>query len=184
MSRPRCKRSTQTRKTFLLQKPNGELTPRVREVGPEHFGIVAIDCGKRSSRYLLANFYGQALLEPTPLPHTRGDFQAAIDRLRQAMSQHDLRDVVVAIERTGEYHRPVQEAFRRAGFETRLVHPFTSKPYRQPADSGNKTDDTDLSAIFRATSQGYSLGDPIWPDDYLTLRLFRRHRADLVAKNS
>ena len=184
MSRPRCKRSTKSRKTFLLQKPNGELTPRVQKVGPEHFGIVAVDCGKVRSRYLLADFYGRAILEPTPLPHTRGDFQAAIERLRQAMSQHDLRDVVVAIERTGTYHRPVQEAFRRSGFETRLVHPFTSKQYRQPADPGNKTDDTDLPAIFRATSQGFGLSEPIWPDDYLTLHLFRRHRSDLVAKNS
>jgi hypothetical protein len=79
--------------------------------------------------------------------------------------------VVVAIERTGAYHRPVQEAFRLAGFDTRLVHPFTSKQYRQPADPGNKTDDTDLPAIFRATSQGFGLSEPIWPDDYLTLHL-------------
>src|ERR1700688_2931828 len=141
MSRPRCKRSTQTRKTFLLQKPNGELTPRVRKVGPEHFGIVAIDCGKRSSRYLLANFYGQALLEPTPLPHTRGAFQAAIDRLRQAMSQHELRDLVVALDRAAESIRPVQRPSRQPGLETGLVHPFTSKQSRHPADPGNKTDD-------------------------------------------
>src|SRR3984893_15381948 len=144
MSRPRCNRSTKTRKTFLLQKPNGELTPRIQEVGPEHFGIVAIDCGKGCSRYLLSDFYGQPLLQPTPFPHTRGDLQAAIERLRQAMRQHDLRDMVVAIERTGEYHRPVQRAFRQAGFETRLVHPFTTKQYRQPADTDYKTDDTDV----------------------------------------
>jgi len=177
-------RQRSTKKTFLLQKPKGELTPRVQEVGPERFGIVAIDCGKSCSRYLLADFYSHTLLPPTPLPHSRGDFQAAIERLRQAMRQHDLRDIVVAIERTGEYHRPIQRAFRQAGFETRLVHPFTSKQYRQPADAGNKTDDADLAAIFRATCQGFGLGEPIWPDDYVTLHLLRRHRGDLVAKNS
>jgi transposase len=131
----------------------------------------------------MADFYGRVLLEPTTVPHSRGDFQATVDRIRQAVSQHDLKDLVVAIERTGEYHRPVQLAFRAAGFETRLVHPFTSKQYRQPADPGNKTDDTDLAAIWRATTHGFGLLEPTWPDDYLTLQLLRRHRRDLVDKN-
>ena len=184
MPRPRSARSTRSSKPLVLQKPNGQLVPRVQAVGPEHFGIVAFDCAKARSRYLLADFYGRALLEPTALPHTRGDFQAAIDRVRQAMRQHDLRDLVVAIERTGEYHRPVQHAFRAAGFETRLVHPFTSKQYRQPADPGNKTDDTDLAAICRATIHGFGLLEPTWAADYVTIHLLRRHRRDLVDKNA
>jgi transposase len=184
MPRPRTARPTQAKKGFVLQKPNGQLVPRVQAVGPEHFGIVAIDCAKARSRYCLANFYGQTLLEPTTLPHSRGTFQAAIDRIRQAMRQHDLRDLVVAIERTGEYHRPVQRAFRQADFDTRLVHPFTTKQYRQPADPGNKTDDTDLAAIVRATTHGFGLLEPTWPDDYVTMQLLRRHRRDLVDKSA
>ena len=184
MPRPRTARPTRAPKAFVLQKPNGQLVPRVQAVGPEHFGIVAVDCAKARSRYFLADFYGRTLLEPTTLPHTRGDFQAAIDRIRQAMQQHDLRDLVVAIERTGEYHRPVQHAFRQAGFETRLVHPFTSKQYRQPADPGNKTDDTDLAAISRATTHGFGLLEPVWPDDYVHLQMLRRHRRDLVDKKT
>jgi transposase len=184
MPRLRTARRVKARKNFVLQKPNGILVPRVQQVGPEHFGIVAVDCAKARSDYFLADFYGRPLLEPTKLPHTRGDFQAAFDRLRQAMRVHDLRDLVVAIERTGDYHRPVQAAFRQAGFETRLVHPLTSKQYRQPADADNKTDHTDLAAIWRATTHGFGLLEPTWPDDYLALQLLRRHRRDLVDKTS
>src|SRR5437660_675918 len=184
MPRLRSAPPAKAKKGFVLQKPNGLLTPRVQAVGPEHFGILAIDCAKARSRYFLADFYGRVLLEPTTLPHQRGDLQAAVDRVRQAMRQHHLADLVVAIERTGEYHRPVQLAFRQAGFETRLVHPFTSKHYRQPADPGNKTDDTDLAAICRATTHGFGLLEPTWPDDYLTIQLLRRHRRDLVDKNA
>ena len=132
MPRLRSAPPAKATKGFVLQKPNGLLTPRVQAVGPEHFGILAIDCAKARSRYFLADFYGRVLLEPTTLPHQRGDLQAAIDRVRQAMRQHHLGDLVVAIERTGQYHRPVQLAFRQAGFETRLVHPFTSKQYASP----------------------------------------------------
>ncbi len=77
MPRPRTARSAKTKKAFVLQKPSGQLTPRVQAVGPEHFGIVAVDCAKARSRYFLADFYGRTLLEPTTLPHSRGHFQAA-----------------------------------------------------------------------------------------------------------
>jgi transposase len=171
MPRYRSKRPTKARKEFLIQKPNGQLSPRVQQVGPEHFGIVA-------------NFYGQTILEPTNIEHRRGDIQAVIDCVRQAMRDHDLRDIIIAIERTGEYHRPIQLAFRAASFDTRLVHPLTSKQYRQPADPDNKTDDKDLAAIFRAASQGFGLQELSWPDLYRTVQLLRRHRRDLVDKTA
>lgn len=184
MSRIRGRRSAKVGKMFLLQNATGQLSSRVEQVGPEHFGIVAIDCAKARSRYLLSDFYGRALVPPTTLPHTRGDFQAAIQCLRQSMQRHQLKDVVVSIERTGEYHQPVVRAFKEANFETRLVHPLTSKHFRQPADPGNKTDDTDLAAIFRATTQGFGLADPVWPELYINLRLLRRLRRDLVKKKT
>lgn len=171
-------------KAFVLQKPSGQLTARVQAVGPEHFGIACFDCAKARSRWFLADFYGRVLLEPATVAHTKGDLQAALDRLRQAQQQHDLRDLVVALERTGEYHRPPQRAFRQAGYDTRLVHPFTTKQYRQPANPGDKTDDTDLAALFRATTHGFGLCEPDWPALYVSLQLFRRHRRDLVDKTS
>ena len=177
-------RKRKGRKTFVLQKPNGELTTRVQKVGAEHFGIVAVDCAKARSRWLLADFYGKVLIEPASVTHSQGNFHALIDRLRQAMRTHELRDLVVAVERTGEYHRPVLRALRQAGFDTRLVHPLTSKQYRQPADPDNKTDDTDLGGIFRAATHGFGLIEPIWPDAYLTIQLLRRHRRDFVDKKA
>ncbi|MDQ5807997.1 MAG: transposase, partial [Actinomycetota bacterium] len=91
--------------------------------------------------------------------------------LREALwlHGHGLRDLLVAVERTGRYHRPVQRAFAAAGFETRLVHPFATKQLRQPADPGNKTDDTDLAAIHRAAVNGFGLAER--PLDDLSLRL-------------
>jgi hypothetical protein len=100
------------------------------------------------------------------------------------MKSLQLKDVVVAIERTGDYHRPVQRVFREAGFDTRIVHPYTAKQYRQPANPDDKTDDHDLAAIFRAASHGFGLCEAAWPADYTTLQILRRHRRDLVDKNS
>jgi transposase len=165
-------------------KPSGSLHPRVQKATPEHFGIVAVDCAKARSKGMLADFYGRILAEPTPVEHTRQGLQQAIAALRQAQATHDLRDLVIAIERTGAYHKPVQRAYAAAGYETRIVHPLASKPFRVIADPGNKTDDTDLLALFRATVNGFGLLEPKRDEIYIKLQLLARHRRDLVIKNA
>jgi transposase len=169
---------------FLVQKPLGQVSDRVQAVGPEHFGVVSVDCAKSRSKFFLSDFYGHVLIEPTWVEHTQSALRAACERVRSVMNERGLNDIIVAIERTGTYHRPVQDAFRRADFETRLVHPFASKQFRQPADSDNKTDDTDLGGIFRAAVNGFGLLQPVWPDVYVQLQHLSRHRRDLVCKTT
>ncbi len=170
------------RKAFLVQKPSGQLSARVQAVGAARFGIVACDCAKARSRLFFADFLGNVLIEPFTLEHRQADFQEAFARIRRVAAQHGIRDLIVAIERTGDYHQPVRRAFQEAGFDTRIVHPFTSKQYRMPLDPDQKTDDTDLAAIFRAAAQGFALLENTLPEPYLSLQLLRRQRRDLVDK--
>jgi transposase len=165
-------------------KPRGVLHPRVQQVGPDHFGIVCFDCAKARSKFLLADFYGRLLLPPTIVSHTRPALEAAVAQIRQAFQQHQLHDGLIAIERTGRYHRLVQRTFAAAGFETRILHPFVTKQYRQPVDPGNKTDDTDLAAIHRATVTGCALLEATRDEAWTTLQLLVRHRRDLVGKGA
>src|SRR5580765_6714375 len=132
-------RSAQRRALQRLPKPQGMLDHRVQAVGPDHFGIVAVDCAKLRSRWALRNFYGTELLLPATVEHTAPGFRQAVDVLRGAVAQHRLAHVLIAIERTGDYHRPVQRAFRDAGFETRIVHPFASSQFRKVEHPGDKT---------------------------------------------
>ena len=168
-----------------LGKPHGLLAPRVQAVGPEHFGIVAIDPAKARSYWLLADFYGRVLIPLTPVEHTRSGFDAAIDQLKRAIAEHDLRDTIVAVEQTGSYHRPVKRAFAAAGFDTRVVHPSVSRHYRQAADYDTKTDATDTEAgIFRAAINGFGLQEPPRDPTYAALQFWARHRRDLVRKEA
>jgi len=183
--------TTKTRRRFStrrpptsLGKPRGVLHPRVQQVGPDHFGIVCFDCHKVSSKFLLADFYGQVLIPPTEVAHTRPELDAAVAQIRQAFTQYQLRDGLVAIERTGRYHRVVQRTFAAAGFETRILHPSVTKQYRQPVDPGNKTDDADLGAIHRATVTGCALLEATRDEAWTTLQLVIRHRRDLVVKGA
>jgi transposase len=177
-------RRANRRPSATLAKPRGVLHPRVQLVGPEHFGIVCYDCHKGRSKFLLADFYGRVLIPPTKVEHNRPDLDATVAQVRHAFAAHQLRDGVVAIARTGRYHRLVQRTFTAAGFETRIVHPFVTKQYRQPVDPGNKTDDADLAAIHRATVTGCALQEASRDEAWTTLQLVIRHRRDLVRKGA
>ena len=181
-----AKRRSRGRRCTLtsVQKPNGILHPRVREVGPQRFGIVCVDVGKGKSDWMLCDFYGEVLIAPQKVQHTRCGFDLAIAQVREVLKKHRIRDQVIAIERTGDYHRPVKRAFDKAGFETRIVHPFATKQFRQPADPGNKTDVTDLMAIFRAAVSGFGLLEAELDEVSQRLRLLVRQRRDLVRKRS
>jgi len=168
----------------VLGKPSGIIQPRVQAVGPEHFGIVAIDCAKARSKWMLANFYGSVLVEPTSVEHQRVALDISITRLKEAIQRHGLKDLIVCIEMTGTYHKPVQRAFRKAGFETRLVHPFASSHYRMPEHGDIKTDDNDLAAIFRAAVNGFGLVEKPVEPIYRELQILSRCRRDLVNKRA
>jgi transposase len=172
------------RRPASVAKPSGSIHPRVQTAGPEHFGIVAVDCAKARSKWMLADFYGNILIGPTPVEHTRAGLADFTTRIRRATTDHDLRDLIVAIERTGNYHLPVKRAAVAAGLEVRIVHPLASKQFRLPADPGNKTDDTDLAAIHRAAVNGFGLIEPALDPTHGQLRLLARHRRDLVRKNA
>jgi transposase len=178
------RRAARRRPIESLGKPSGVLHPRVQQVGPEHFGIVCFDCAKARSKFLLADFYGRVLIPPTTVAHNRPALDAAVAQVRQAFAEYQLRDGLAAIERTGRYHRLVQRTFTAAGFETRIIHPFVTKQYRQPVDPGIKTDDKDLAALHRATVTGCALLEATRDEAWTGLLLRVRQRRDLVRKGA
>ena len=182
MARTARTKSRRRPRPHAIHKPNGVLHPRVQAVGPEHFGILSVDCAKARSKIMLADFYGRTLIPPTVVEHNQAGLEGAARLLHEALQRYHIKDHIVAVERTGCYHGPLQRAFAQAGSEVRIVHPFATKQFRLPADPGNKTDDTDLSAIFRAAVNGFGLlehePDPL----FVRLQPLARRRRDLVRK--
>jgi transposase len=183
--RERSKSSTKnSRKRQSLQKPNGVIGPRVQKVGGGRFAIVCIDPAKHRSEWMMADYFGNLLIEPQTLKHQAAFFKLAVQQIRQAQQQHNIQDTIVVVERTGNYHLPPKRAFASAGFETRVIHPFATKQYRMPADPGNKTDETDLFAQHRAAVAGFGLCELELESPYRELQLRTRHRRNLVEKAS
>jgi transposase len=168
----------------FIGKPTGQIQERVQAVGPEHFGIVAVDCAKRRSKWMLCNFYGKVLVEPTSVEHTTGGLRAMTQQVAGVCQAEELTDTIVAVEMTGIYHKPVQRAFRKARFDTRIVHPFASNHYRRPLHPDTKTDDHDLEAIFHAAVKGYGLRILPVGEIYQSLQAVSRHRHNLVKQRA
>src|SRR5436190_7459806 len=181
---PAARAARATRAVEFLQKPRGVVHPRVQKVGPEHFGIISVDCAKARSKWMLADFYGKVLVPPTEVAHNRVELDFAVAQALAAMTQHGILDAIAAIERTGRYHHPIKNAFAKGGFETRLVHPYATKQFRQPASPDVKTDDADLAAIRLAAVNGFALVEAAPSEAWRELQLTIRHRRVLVRKTS
>jgi transposase len=132
----------------------------------------------------MADLLGKLLLAEATVEHTAGPLRAAVATVRHKMQEHDLRVVWVIVERTGQYHLPVQRAFAEAGFETRILHPFATKQYRRAVSPDIKTDDIDLAAQHLAAVAGFGLVELPLDETSRRLRLLSRHRRDLVQKSS
>jgi transposase len=183
VTRTKKRKSTGSKKRFI-GKPTGQIQERVQAVGPEHFGVVAVDCAKRRSKWMLCDFYGKVLIEPTSVEHTTGGLKAATQLVAETCKTEGLTDSIIAVEMTGIYHKPVQRAFRKAGFDTRIVHPFASNHYRRPLHPDEKTDDNDLEAIFHAAVKGYGLVTLPVGEVYQALQAVSRHRHNLVKQRA
>ena len=100
----REQRQPKPRQRRSLQKPNGIIEPRVQKVGGERFAIVSVDHAKHRSEWMMADYFGNRLMEPQTLQHRRVCFQLAIELVHQAQQDHDIQDTIV-VEWTGNYHR-------------------------------------------------------------------------------
>ena len=108
------------------------------------------------------DFFGRVLIESTSVEHRRRDLAAMIAKLHHACKAVAFSDRIANVEMTGIDHKPVQDAFRKAGFDACIVHPFASSHSRRRLHPDVKTDDNDLGAIVQeidrsATDRGQCL---------------------------
>jgi|WetSurMetagenome_2_1015567.scaffolds.fasta_scaffold63090_1 hypothetical protein len=169
--------------TVSLQRKDEALSTRIRQVGPERFGLLLVDSGKRNFAVRLTNFFGDCLWEPEPVRSQRMALESMIAEVHRQMATHGLSELVVGIERTGRWHCPLKQMVEKK-WPVKMIHPFTTKQLRQPASLGIKTDAVDLTAMQRAMICGYGTEDLELPAPWLEFRLVSRARADLVAKRA
>jgi len=134
-------------------------------------------------QWMLCDFYGKVLIPPTTVETQPSRTRWRAGQLKAAREQHDLRDLIIAVERTGRYHQIPQRLFAANGNEVRLVHPFTSKQHRTTTDPGNKTATSTSRHSSRRRQRCALMQAPVDPI-YRELQLLIRQRRDWVRKTS
>lgn len=177
------KRRGRRRGTVQRRPRSKALEEQVRRVGPERFGILAVDSAKRRFAVLLTDFYGRGLMDMLVVENTGPALAALVAEVNAQRATHGLKDLLVAIEQTGRYHVPIRQVLGQH-WDVQMVHPLATKHLRQPADPGNKTDATDLQAIVRAVIVGYGTRERELPARWADWRLVSREREALVGKRA
>jgi hypothetical protein len=75
----RKSKSKTSRRRRSLQKPNGLISPCVQKVGGDKFGIVCVDPAKHRSEWMMADYFGNVLIEPQTVKHQAAFFQLAVE---------------------------------------------------------------------------------------------------------
>ena len=86
------------RKRQNLQKPSGVIGPRVKKVGGAGFAIVCVDPAKNRSEWMMADYYGNLLIQRQTLEHQAAFFKLAVAQIRQAQQQHNIQDLIVVVQ--------------------------------------------------------------------------------------
>lgn len=168
------------RGTKCYKKPNDSLRKRVRQVGGDKFGVLVVDSSKANGEYWFTDFYGEPLWEESlTFPITQGNLDQLIHVVVSTCRKCGIKDLVVGIEQTGRYHRPIKQVLEKR-WEVKMIHPFMTKQLRQPASPGVKTDGVDLEAMDRAIISGYGDNPPPLPPLYGKWQQINRAREDSV----
>lgn len=170
------------RRRFDTRKAHGAID---REgLRDDQIGVVSFDVGKARSMWAMIDFRDEVLITPQGLEHTRTGFDGCIRLIEEGIRSAELKRVIVAVERTGNYDRPVVNALCNAGFEVRRVDPVVSNKLRSIQFPSAKCDELDLIGVHRAAVLGFGLKPREVPDIYVQLQLISRHRRDLVESNA
>jgi transposase len=142
--------------------------------------VLVVDSSKKNAEVWLTDFYGEPLWdESRTFPITRGHLNELVNLVKGNCREYGLKDLVVGIEQTGRYHRPVKRELERI-WDVKTIHPFVTKQLRQPASPGVKTDGADLEAMTRAIISGYGDNQQTLPLLYAEWQLVNRAMEDDV----
>jgi transposase len=166
--------------TKCRKRIDNGLRQRVRKIGGDKFGVLVVDSSKKNAEVWMTDFYGEPIWEESrTFPITGGHLDDMLNVVSGSCREHGLKDLVVGIEQTGRYHRPIKRALE-SRWEVKMIHPFVTKQLRQPASPGVKTDGVDLEAMDRAIISGYGDDQRELPLLYTKWQLINRAREDAV----
>lgn len=131
-----------------IKKVRGErFTREIRGMDLNQVLIVPIDIAKQSHRALVANYFGDIIVEPFTFENTIGGAKLLEVRIDEAARQARAKKIFIAMESTGHYGENLSRYLKSRSFCVLGANPYAVSMKRQGSLTWCKTDDIDLCAI-------------------------------------
>jgi transposase len=140
---------------FVGGELQGEFMRRVRGIDPDRCLVVPVDVGKTMAMSLVADHYGEMVIDPFEFDLTESGVADLITAITKAERLRAAVVVRVGVEAAGHYHRTVVARLRRAGLEVVELNPGAVKQARaQQLLRALKSDARDLGAMAELLIRG------------------------------
>lgn len=140
---------------FVGGELQGEFMQRLRGVDPDRCLVVPVDVGKSMAMSLIADHYGELVVDPFEFDLTESGVTELIAAIAKAERSRAAVVLRVGVEAAGHYHRTVVARLRSAGLEVVELNPGAVKQARaQQLLRALKSDARDLGAMAELLIRG------------------------------
>lgn len=140
---------------FVGGSLQGEFMARVRHLDPARCLVVPVDIGKWSAMALVADHFGQVIVEAFEFALTEAGVQSLLVAIARAEAARGAQVCRVGVEATGHYHRTLVARLAAAGAEVVQLNPAAVKEARsQQLLRTLKSDQRDLGAMAELMVRG------------------------------
>ncbi len=128
---------------------------QVRGLDPEQCLLVPVDVGKSTAMALVADLYGQIVVDPFGFDLTEGGVSVLVAAVSSAESERGAVMVRFGVEAAGRYHRTLMASLRRQGLEVVELNPGAVAEARSGQGKRRlKSDVRDLAAMADLLARG------------------------------
>ena len=128
---------------------------QVRGLDPEQYLLVPIDVGKTSAMALVADLFGEIVVDPFGFDLTEDGVSLLLAAVTEAESEREAVMVRFGIEAAGRYHRTLMASLSRQGLEVVELNPGAVKEARSGQGKRRlKSDVQDLAAMADLLARG------------------------------
>ena len=146
-----------------MDETNGNRVERFRQFkreirGSEEYLLVGIDIAKEKHHAFFGTATGKTLLKRLIFDNSRDGFERLLIQVEALKVHHGLKRVVMGMEPTANYHKPLGEYLIRKWYEVVLVGGVAVKKNRELLDNRwDKHDTKDAANVADLISQGKCL---------------------------
>jgi transposase len=141
--------------SYVGGRLQAEFMRRVRGCDPQRCLIVPIDVGKSAASALVADHFGELVVEPFEFSLTESGFSRLATEIARAETGRQAEIVRVGVEAAGHYHRTLVARLRVGGYDVVELNPRAVKESRaQQLLARLKSDARDLGAMAELMVRG------------------------------